>query len=178
VVLNEVGLTVSTSAALTVNPAIPPSIVTQPLSQTVIAGQSASFSVVATGTAPLRYQWRRNNNNINGATNSSYAVSSAQVANAGNYTVLVSNGGGELLSSNATLNVNYSLTLSVTANGGTINTSPAQSSYAPGTQVTLTAVPRSGYRFVNWQSGLSGSANPATVTMNANLSVQAKFQKN
>jgi hypothetical protein len=178
VVLNEVGLTVSTSAALTVNPAVPPSIVTQPLSQTVIAGQSATFSVVATGTAPLRYQWRLNNSDIPGATNSTYSISNAQVGNAGTYSVLVSNGGGELLSSNATLNVNYTLTLSVTANGGTINTSPDLASYPPGTQVTLTAVPRSGYRFVNWQSGLSGSANPVTVTMNANLSVQAKFQKN
>jgi hypothetical protein len=177
-VTSPYGSALSLGATLTVNPAIAPTIVTQPSPQTVIAGQSATFSVSATGTAPLRYQWRFNNNNIAGATNSSYTVSSAQVANAGNYSAEVSNGAGAVTSSSAALAVHYSLTLSVTASGGTINTSPAQASYAPGTQVTLTAVPRSGYRFVNWQNGASGSANPITVTMNSNLSVQAKFQKN
>src|SRR5580704_18027988 len=49
-----------------------PAITTQPVSQTVSTGQIASFSVIATGTAPLSYQWQRNGVNIAGATSSSY----------------------------------------------------------------------------------------------------------
>jgi len=48
-----------------------PTITTQPASQTVTAGQTASFSVAATGTAPLSYQWRKNNVAISGAISSS-----------------------------------------------------------------------------------------------------------
>ena len=51
----------SNAAILTVNPApVAPSITTQPLSQTITAGQTATFSVTAAGTAPLSYQWQKN----------------------------------------------------------------------------------------------------------------------
>src|SRR6266478_3865926 len=53
---------------------VPPTITTQPTSQTVTAGQTASFSVVASGTAPLSYQWQKNSVAIAGATSSSYAT--------------------------------------------------------------------------------------------------------
>src|SRR5467141_3617051 len=60
-VSNTAGSVTSSPATLTVNAApVPPSITTQPASQTVTAGQTASFSVAATGTAPLSYQWQRN----------------------------------------------------------------------------------------------------------------------
>ena len=45
-----------------------PAITTQPLSQTVTVGQTASFSVTVTGTAPFTYEWQKNNANISGAT--------------------------------------------------------------------------------------------------------------
>ena len=51
-----------------------PQIATQPANQTVIVGQTATFSVVATGTAPLQYQWRENGTAITGATGSSYTT--------------------------------------------------------------------------------------------------------
>ncbi len=54
--------------------AIAPTITTPPANQTVIAGQTASFSVVAAGTAPLSYQWQKNGANIAGATSSSYTT--------------------------------------------------------------------------------------------------------
>jgi hypothetical protein len=63
--------------------AVAPSIAAQPASQTVTEGQTASFSVAATGTAPLSYQWGRNGTVISGATASSYttqATSAATVA--------------------------------------------------------------------------------------------------
>ena len=56
-VSNDVGTATSSVAMLTVTTV--PAITTQPVAQTVIAGQTASFSVQATGTAPLRYQWKK-----------------------------------------------------------------------------------------------------------------------
>jgi fibronectin type 3 domain-containing protein len=83
-----------------------PSITTQPASQTVTAGQSVTFSVVASGTAPLGYQWQKNGTAISGATASSYTISPAQASDAGNYSVVVSNSAGSATSSTATLTVN------------------------------------------------------------------------
>jgi len=67
-VINTVGVRTSSAATLTVNAApVAPSITTQPTSQTAAAGQSATFNVAATGTAPLSYQWRKNSVAITGA---------------------------------------------------------------------------------------------------------------
>ncbi|RAW00332.1 PQQ-dependent sugar dehydrogenase [Pseudochryseolinea flava] len=83
-----------------------PTIVNHPSNTTVTAGQPATFSVTATGTAPLSYQWQKNNVNISGATNSSFTITSTQAADAGNYRVLVLNTAGSATSNNATLTVN------------------------------------------------------------------------
>jgi glucose/arabinose dehydrogenase len=82
-----------------------PAIVTQPSNQTVAAGQPATFSVTATGTAPLSYQWQKNNVSISGATGASYTIASAQPADAGAYRVIVSNTAGSVTSTAATLTV-------------------------------------------------------------------------
>src|SRR5258708_3816391 len=72
-VSNIAGSMTSIAATLTVNAAaVAPSITTQPTNQTVAAGQTASFSVAATGTAPLSFQWKKNGAAIHGATSSSY----------------------------------------------------------------------------------------------------------
>src|SRR4029077_9720827 len=95
------------NATLTVTAApTAPSITTQPVSQSVQAGQSATFSVVATGTAPLSYQWRRNGTAIPGATGATYhtpATSSAD--NGAVFSVVISNAAGSISSGNATLTV-------------------------------------------------------------------------
>jgi len=78
--------------------------------------------------------------------------------------------------SGATTPGNYSLTVNVSpAGGGTVNRTPNASSYAPGTVVTLTAVPASGYTFTAWSGAASGTAASTTVTMNASLTVTATF---
>src|SRR5690349_22954244 len=51
-----------------------PYITTQPANQTVAVGQTATFSVVASGTAPLNYQWQKNGADISGATSSSHTT--------------------------------------------------------------------------------------------------------
>ncbi len=107
VVSNSAGSITSSGATLTVNPApIAPTITQQPQSLTVNTGQSAAFSVVASGTAPLSYQWKKNGTNISGATASTYSIASVQISHAGNYSVTVSNAGGSVTSFNASLTVN------------------------------------------------------------------------
>jgi DNA-binding beta-propeller fold protein YncE len=92
---------------LTVTPAIvAPTISAQPQTASVNQGQSATFSVTASGTAPLTYQWRRNGAPINGATSSSYTVGNAQPSAAGTYDVIITNAGGGLTSNGAQLVVN------------------------------------------------------------------------
>jgi autotransporter-associated beta strand protein len=84
---------------------LPPSISTQPQSQTVKLGSNVTFSVVATGTPTPGYQWQFNGSPISGATSSIYIRSSAQFTDAGNYSVLVTNIAGSPVSSNAALTV-------------------------------------------------------------------------
>jgi uncharacterized repeat protein (TIGR03803 family) len=84
----------------------PPAVTTQPVSQTVNAGQSASFTVTATGVAPLSYQWRKDGVNVIGATSASLTLSNVQTNQAGNYAVVITNIGGSVTSSVAGLTVN------------------------------------------------------------------------
>src|SRR5256885_85167 len=90
------------------NPGAPlaPSITTQPVSQTVTTGQTATFTVVAAGTAPLSYQWRKSGTAISGATASSYTTPATTSADNGSqFTVVVSNTAGSVTSNAATLTV-------------------------------------------------------------------------
>jgi len=75
VVTNTAGTVTSSAATLTVSPApVAPTITTPPTNQTVTAGQTATFAVVAAGTAPLSYQWQKSGANIAGATAVSYTT--------------------------------------------------------------------------------------------------------
>src|SRR5207244_3639727 len=86
--------------------AVAPSISLRPLSQTVTAGQPASFSVTAAGTAPLSYQWNKNGAAISGATSSTYATAATTSSdNGAQFTVVVSNAAGSATSSAAMLTV-------------------------------------------------------------------------
>ncbi len=101
-----VGTTTSRGAT---PPATLPSITTQPASQTVTAGQTAAFTVAATGTAPLTYQWKKNGTAISGATSTSYTTPATTSSNNGaQFTVIVSNSAGSVTSNAATLTVNAS----------------------------------------------------------------------
>jgi hypothetical protein len=85
---------------------VAPSIATQPANQSVAVGQTATFSVSATGTAPLTYQWQKNNANISGATSSSYTTpATIQSDNGATFRVVVTNSAGNATSNNVTLTV-------------------------------------------------------------------------
>jgi hypothetical protein len=86
-------------------PGMAPLITAQPASQTVLAGSAATFSVTATGTPPLSYQWRFSGSNIAGATGSSLTLTNVQPAQAGIYAVQVMNAYGSTNSADALLTV-------------------------------------------------------------------------
>lgn len=84
--------------------AIPPVIPIQPKSLALMEGRTANFSIVASGDAPLSYQWRRNGGNIAGATNPSLARNNVTIAgDAGDYDIVVTNIAGSITSSVANL---------------------------------------------------------------------------
>ena len=89
VVWNQAGTNISHPVTLTV--LIPPSITLSPTNQSILVSNSATFTVTATGTDPLRYQWRRAGQRINGATLNTYVLPSVQTNDAGTYDVIVSN---------------------------------------------------------------------------------------
>ena len=88
-------------------PPVPPTITTQPANQRVTAGQTATFTVVAAGTAPLSYQWQKNGVNVTGATSASYTTPATTTSDSGStFAVVVSNTAGTVTSATATLTVN------------------------------------------------------------------------
>jgi hypothetical protein len=103
---------VSSGAVLTVTPAPagPPQILQQPANVTVTAPTAATFRVVATGTLPLTYQWKKDGSTLAGATSSTLTLSPTSPADNGAYTVLVSNSlPPSVLSQAATLTVTAAL---------------------------------------------------------------------
>src|SRR5438552_11620 len=104
------GSDASPSAQSPVNP-VAPAITTQPASQMVTAGQTATFTVTATGTAPVSYQWQMNGTAIGGATAASYTTPATTTADSGaQFTVVVSNAVGSVTSTAASLTVTTALT--------------------------------------------------------------------
>lgn len=91
-----------------------PSITTQPKSQTLVVGSTITLRVEATGTAPLTYQWQKNEAPISGATGTSLTLSNVSAFDTGNYTVVVSNSAGKLTSQVAALSI------PVPANSGSV----------------------------------------------------------
>ena len=83
-----------------------PSVTAQPSSSSVPAGHSATFKVVAAGTAPLSYQWQKNGTAISGATSTTYTTPPATSSDNGdNFRVAISNSAGKAMSAVATLKV-------------------------------------------------------------------------
>ena len=104
VVSNDVGKATSTAVKLTVQ--TPPTITRQPVNQIVYAYDNVTFSVAATGTATLKYQWFRDTEALPGQVSSTLKLTRIQEAQAGIYTVKVTNLVGSVTSADAVLTVN------------------------------------------------------------------------
>jgi uncharacterized protein (TIGR02145 family)/uncharacterized repeat protein (TIGR02543 family) len=109
-VSNSAGNAISNSASLTVTAAvIPPSIVTQPVSKSVITGQGATFSVVASGSS-LKYQWQKDTVNITDANLPEYTIATSQLSDSGTtFRCVISNSKGTVTSSAAILSVSNNI---------------------------------------------------------------------
>ncbi|MGH9574851.1 MAG: immunoglobulin domain-containing protein, partial [Candidatus Acidiferrales bacterium] len=160
----------SANATLTVNAApVAPTITTQPQNATVTSGQTATFTVVATGTAPLHYQWQKNQQNISGATSASYRTPVTTTGdNGATFRVIVSNGTApDATSANATLTVNAAPL------APTITTQPQNAAVTVGQTATFTVVATGTaplhYQWQKNQQNVSGATSasyttPATTT--------------
>ncbi len=157
-VTNSAGSVASNQARLDVLPvqAVAPTITTNPATQTVNAGQTATFTVAASGTAPLSYQWQRNNVNINGANAGTYTTPATTASDSGTaYRCIVTNSAGSAASSAAILHVNTPAPsggniIFATNSSGPAYTSPSGVSYSAdqffsgGNTYTLASAPVTG----------------------------------
>lgn len=121
---------------------LPPSIAVQPASQATTVGQTATFSVVATGTAPLSYQWLSNGTPIMGASSPNYTMPVVTASESGTLlTVVVSNDIGTATSTPATLTVSAPVVaVIVSPTSATLNASTAQQMEANVSGTSNTAV--------------------------------------
>ncbi len=139
---------------------VPPTITQQPASLTVLVGQGASFTVAATGTAPLAYQWQRNGVDIAGATTTVYSVAASVLADSGAaFRAVVTNLAGSA-TSNAAI-----LTVTVAAPVLTITPQPADASVVAGTTAAFTVggTCSSGALNIQWQRSANAGASWADI---------------
>jgi pectate lyase len=154
-------------------PSQPPGIVTQPASLTRSIGLTAQFSVLANGALPLSYKWYYNTNTVlTGQTSSTLTLNNVQPANAGTYSVTVTNVNGSITSALATL--------TVTADPPTITGSPATQSRAVGqsAEFSVTAIGASPLRYqwyFNTNTVLAGETNSLLTLFNAGTNQTGKY---
>lgn len=167
IVSNSAGLATSTSATLTVNAVVSaPTITTQPTNQTAVVGYTATFSVSATGTAPLTYQWKKapagssTFANISAATNSSYTTPATTLPDStSKFICVITNSVGSITSSTVTLTV-------APPSAPTITDQPVDTYVLEGSTVTFSVVADSGgvdpltYKWFKNSSQIIGEVSP------------------
>ncbi|MEK7782159.1 MAG: immunoglobulin domain-containing protein, partial [Verrucomicrobiota bacterium] len=168
---NPFGSATSSIASLTV--LLPPAITTPPQSQSAAFGSNISFQVVATGSAPLSYQWFFNSTPLaddarhSGATTPQLSVSNLQVSDTGDYTVVVGNLAGSITSVVATLTLGTPPSITQQPQPQTVLIgAPAQFS------VTATSDTPFGYQWYRNGAAVSG-ATSNTLTFNPAQPFQA-----
>ncbi|MGO9586784.1 MAG: immunoglobulin domain-containing protein [Limisphaerales bacterium] len=183
VVTNIAGSVTSSNAYVTVTNILP-SITSQPTSQTVVVGANVTNTVIATGTAPLHYQWQMNGTNLvngtntlngqkvitRGATTNILTLLNAQTNNSGDYTVIVTNFGGSVTSSVAAV---------IVASSPVIITQPTNQSAGVGLAATFTVtavgITPLHYQWqvggVNLTDGTSGDGSQVSGSTTTNLTI-------
>jgi hypothetical protein len=168
----------SNVASVTVNPALSVSI--QPFTSIITLGESVGFtSTVSGGTSPFAYKWYVNDSEVSGATSPSWTFTPTST---GYYQVclkVTDGASATTLSNEAEVTVcakTYNLTITTNA-GGTTNPAPGIHTYNNGTNVGVTAIPDTNYKFVYWELNGSnvGSGNPIAVLMDNNYQLKAYF---
>ena len=150
-VSNTTGSTTSSVGILTVNQ--PPVVTTQPTNLSLNIGQTATFTVVATGTAPLTYQWQKYSTVIPGATSATLTLTNVQMSDIGSYGVKITNPGGFTYSNYASLAI--AVTAPTITNHPAGQTVPAGS--AAGFSVTATGTMPFTYQWTKNGTSISGA---------------------
>ncbi len=144
---------------------MPAIVLSPPTSQAVPSGEAVLFSVIADGTPPLSYQWSFNGTNLLDATNSVLVITNAQISDAGNYAVAVSNAFGSEESSNAVL---------IVGEPPTIVAQPADQRILLGASaafaVTAAGTAPLDYQWTFGGTNLEGATNNLLVITNVQLS--------
>jgi probable HAF family extracellular repeat protein len=160
VITNSAGHVTSANATVSLHPPQAPKITTQPQSQTVDEGATATFTVVATGSPPPTYQWYLGGVLLPGATSPTLTISDSQLANAGSYTVVVANSVSSVTSKAAKLTVDAA---------PAITAQPQSQTVVAGNNVTF-SVGATGYPAPTYQWSLNGApvsgATKASLTLN------------
>ena len=152
---------------------VSPTITTHPSNQTVIQGATATFTVSASGTAPLNYQWQKNMTNITGANSPSYTTPPTVAAdNGAKFRCVVSNVSGNATSNEATLNVNVP---------PSITTHPSDKTVLSGQPVTFNVTaagdPTLNYQWQRNTANISGANSPSlTISTTTFADNSAKFR--
>ena len=169
-----------------------PTITKQPEAQSVIVGQTATFTITANGSEPLSYQWQKSDSSdnwadISGAISTIYTTEATTTGmNGYQYRCVVSNSAGSVTSDAATLTVNAPTTYTIStdidpveAGTVTVNGNGTSATVTAGDEVTLAATANSGYRFVGWMEGDQTVSTDTTYAFQAssNRSLTAKFEK-
>jgi M6 family metalloprotease-like protein/uncharacterized repeat protein (TIGR02543 family) len=171
----------TSSVTVTVSAVNDAPVVIQPANQTNVEGQTASLQLSASDPEGDTFTFAVSGlpqglsvNPNTGLISGTLGYASAGVRSV---TVTVTDSHGAAATRNFTWTVTdlkYTLTVKVVGSG-TVGKSPNQVSYEPGTVVTLTATPVSGWTFSAWSGNLSGATNPAAITINGNKTVTATF---
>ena len=158
-VSNAVGSVTSAKAVLKV--IVPATISVQPVGMTLNPAASATFSVVAAGSEPITYQWRKNDAAIAGATSASFTLPSVQTSDSGKYDVVVTNSAGTETSRAVSLNVNIPVLFTTQPTGAVVNPSTPVSF-----SVATTGTDPITYQWRKDGTSISGATN-STYTVNS-----------
>jgi hypothetical protein len=168
-VTNAGGSVMSANAYLNIVP--PPTITTPPQSQAVTEGQSVVFSVSASSSGAISYQWYFNGVSLGGAANSStYSINNVIMGNAGNYTVVVANSTASATSAVATLTVFVPPAIHTQPNSQTV-TQGQDASFS----VVANGSPPFGYQWRLNKTNLSGATNASLTLTNVQASQSGDY---
>ena len=161
IVTNSAGSITSAAATLTVNatpaPITAPTLTSQPSPLTLTTGQAATLTLAASGTAPLTYQWSKDGVALTGATAASYSLASATTADAGSYSVTVTNSAGSVTSNSVAVTVT-----APASSGGSTPSTPPPTPTAPTTTPAFTAQPADLTATVGGSGNFSATLNSET----------------